>query len=236
MLDWSQAACFRLDHGTVVITAQHRSATDALTIATPRALATVVGTRFTLSHRADQTALQVTEGIVRFACTGAAERLVHAGEGAVSPRALPPASAPAAPPAPSQPHVDPNDTPHLIGFRFVDAVSGATLPGWELVTTDANMDADKMPAHGWTVIAITKPDKIPAVQFSIDGVAVGALQILPPYALTNTKDHKNGERFFEPWNPAPGTHRLKAVASRSEREMQATGSPLEITLTIVASP
>jgi len=223
IMEWSGNARFYLNHGAIDVTAKPRSATDAMIIATPRAQTTVVGTRFRLHHLDDQTALTVAEGSVRFATDGAV-RLVHAGDQATSPSS--------ARQALRDPVTDRDDLPRVVGFRFVDADSGASLPGLELVTTDVIIDTTTMPAHGWTVIAITKPERIPAILFSIDDVAVRTLQLLSPYALTNTQDRKNGDRYFEPWNPKPGTYHLKAVISRSTKELHPVGTPLGITLTI----
>jgi FecR protein len=232
LLGWSGDARFRMDHGAIDVTAQPRSATAAMTITTPRALTTVVGTRFTLHHREDQTALAVSEGIVRFASDGAAVRLVHAGESAASPRPSPTTTAPAVP----DPHVESKGAPRVVGFSFVDAVSGAALPGWELVTTDAIVDTTRMPAHGWTVIAITNPAKQPSVQFYLDGEEVGILQKFSPYALTSSMDRKHGLRLFEPWDPTPGNYQIKAVLSSVVNEMRPYGTPLSITLTITKEP
>jgi hypothetical protein len=227
----SAEAHFWLEQGAIEVSAQPRPAHSPLTFATPRALTTVVGTRFALHHRDDQTALRVTEGIVRFAPVGADARLVRAGEEATSPRALAIAS-----PVSGPPHADPSDANRLLGFRFVDAVSGDTLPGWELVTQDVVVDLAHMPAKGWTVIAVFTQSNKPAVQFFVDGKPVRGLETIHPIALTISRGNKTSSPDFKPWNPTPGTHRLEAVLSSSQTELRPYGTPLAINVTIIAAP
>lgn len=89
-LVWDGDAGFRLDQGAVTVQARPRAAERPLTVTTPQATATVVGTRFRVEHRADRSHLAVTEGSVRFATADTPGQLVRAGEAVHGPTPVEP--------------------------------------------------------------------------------------------------------------------------------------------------
>jgi ferric-dicitrate binding protein FerR (iron transport regulator) len=232
-MGWDGDARFHLDQGLVAVSARPRPVASPLAITTPQAVATVVGTRFRLEHRDRRTVLRVAEGTVRFERNDASALLVHAGQEASAPLAMvvTPAAAATGTTAASDPGAA---GPQVVAFRFVEAASGRPLPGWERVTTDAVIAAAALPAGGWTVIALTAPERVPAVQFRLDGVATGVIQTMPPYALTPSRSADGTSRFL-PWGTTPGTHRLEAVLCRSRTDTASVGQALAITLTITSA-
>ena len=133
-----------LTQGSVSISATPRNEENALVITSPNAIASVIGTEFTLSATQTITKLTVTEGLVRFAPHG---------------ETIAPYYIPAGRTAEIQSNtkgdytVSVDGPPVITSFSLIDVATGRALPDYRVIEDGAEISISSLPQAGVSVRA-----------------------------------------------------------------------------------
>lgn len=229
--DGGDGVRIELRTGMVAATVAKQAPGRRVTVHTPEAEVTVVGTRFTVDAAGGSTDVAVSEGRVRVTQRSsgrsllleAGQRVTVSATGAFPPPA-PRAPAVTAPQAPREPA----GTAGVVAFKLLDADADVPIPAHDPLVDGATVVLSALPTRRLNILATTRGG-VKAVRFSLDGQPAARTRPegVPPFALAGDT---GGD--FHAWTPSPGRHVLVATAYSDVQATQPLGEPLTIAFTV----
>lgn len=115
----------------------------------------------------------------------------------------------------------------ITGFTLINADTDRPIPGFDPIPDRAVLNLAKLPTRNLNIRANTRPDRVGAVRFTLDG-AVRKPEKDPPYAL-----QADLEGDYPAWTPPPGPHTLTAIPYADGKASGPKGRGLTVTFTVI---
>lgn len=211
-----------LENGVLTASQEGPAPTKPFAITTPTADVNLQNTQLTIAASPTETRLDVHAGAVQLARKSDGKTVaVTGGQYAIAGSAVEMAALPFATPAREKEEPEVAVTPrveetkkeeplkpwemNITGFRVLNAETGEAIPDLTPLFYGSVIEKKKFP-KGFTVEAITSPEKVGSIVFELNGRQRVCVANTPPYTVSTAKG-----KGFENIDLSPGMYNLRAT-------------------------